>query len=121
MCNKIFITKSITNTDNVILVPNQSISVVDLGNYNRYRLIIACGVRASATLPVYIQVAEGNIPLLDKYANNIYSNQLRTRYQYCIGYGNDNSSMASTQFIVFNNLCCKCVNQVNQNTQRGEK
>ena len=63
---------------------------------------------SSYSLPIFIQTSAGNIPLLDKFANPVFSNQLRTRYKYCLGYGNKNTNYTLGQFVVFNNLCASC-------------
>ena len=79
-----------------------------LTNDFKYGLIVACGLKATNSLPVFIQTSAGNVPLLDKFANPVFSNQLKTRTKYCIGYGNQNTNYTLGQFIVFNNLCCSC-------------
>lgn len=66
------------------------------------------GEKVTASLPVFIQTSSGNIPVLCKYGNQVYSNQLRKRYRYCLGYGNKNSDYTLGQFIVFNSLDCAC-------------
>lgn len=107
MCNDtIFITKITTTATGVVLIPNRTVLKNNLGNRCKYNLIIACGLNASASLPVFIQTDQGNIPVLDKYANIVYSNQLKNRTRYCIGYGNDNVAVYSLgQFVIFNRLC----------------
>lgn len=107
MCNDtIFITKITTTSTGVVLIPNRTVLKNNLGNRCKYNLIIACGLNASASLPVFIQTDQGNIPVLDKYANIVYSNQLKNRTRYCIGYGNDNVAVYSLgQFVIFNRLC----------------
>ena len=106
--NTIIVNSATTTTTGVVLIPNRQITQTNLTNLGRYNLIIACGVRATSSLPVYIQTSAGNIPLLCKFGNQVYSNQLRRRYRYCIGYGNQNTSYTLGQFIVFNNLDCAC-------------
>lgn len=107
MCNDtIFITKITTTSTGVVLIPNRTVLKNNLGNRCKYNLIIACGLSASASLPVFIQTDQGNIPVLDKYANIVYSNQLKNRTRYCVGYGNDNVSVYELgQFVIFNRLC----------------
>lgn len=107
-CNTIYITSLTTTSTGVVLIPNRTITQTNLANTFNYNLVIACGLKATNSLPVFIQTSAGNIPLLDKYANPVYSNQLRTRTRYCIGYGNTNTNYALGQFIVRNNLCCAC-------------
>lgn len=105
-CNDIFITKIITTATGVVLIPNRTVLKNNLANRGKYDLIMACGLNASASLPVFIQTDQGNIPVLDKYANVVYSNQLKTRTRYCVGYGNDNTTVYNLgQFVIFNNLC----------------
>lgn len=107
-CNTIYITSLTTTSTGVVLNPNRTITQTNLANTFNYNLVIACGLKATNSLPVFIQTSAGNIPLLDKYANPVYSNQLRTRTRYCIGYGNTNTNYTLGQFIVRNNLCCAC-------------
>ena len=108
-CNTIFITSLTTNATGVVLIPNRQITQTNLTNGLKYSLIIACGLKATDSLPVFIQTSAGNVPLLDKFTNPVFSNQLRTRTKYCVGYGNQNTTVYSLgQFVVFNNLCCSC-------------
>ena len=108
-CNTIFITNLTTNATGVVLIPNRQITQTNLTNAFKYSLIIACGLKATDSLPVFIQTSAGNVPLLDKFANPVFSNQLRTRTKYCVGYGNRNTTVYPLgQFVVFNNLCCSC-------------
>lgn len=107
-CNTIYITSLTTTSTGVVLIPNRTITQTNLANTFNYNLVIACGLKATNSLPIFIQTSAGNIPLLDKYANPVYSNQLRTRTRYCIGYGNTNTNYTLGQFIVRNNLCCAC-------------
>jgi len=108
MCNTIYITSLVTTETGVVLIPNRVITQDNLANTDKYNLIIACGLKATDSLPIYIQTSAGNIPLLDKFANLVYSNQLKTRTRYCIGYGNQNTAYTLGQFVVFNNLCRAC-------------
>ncbi|MGN1301217.1 MAG: hypothetical protein ACI4U9_01645 [Clostridia bacterium] len=105
-CNTIYITGITTTSTGVVLIPNRQITQTNLANADKYNLIIACGLKSTNSLPVFIQTSAGNIPVLCKFGNTVYSNQLRTRYRYCIGYGNRNTNYTLGQFTVFNNLCC---------------
>lgn len=103
MSNFIYISSVTTTGTGVILVP--STPIASLYNLLTAKLVIKCGLTATANLPVYIQTTLGNIPLLDKYGNNVFAHQLRTRYAYCLGYGNENTAFTEGQFVVFNRLC----------------
>lgn len=107
MCNTMFISSVTTNTTNVILIPNQEVKT--LTNTCNYRIIIACNVEATANLPVLIQTAAGNIPVLCKYGNTLYANQLRKRTMYRIGYGNENTDYVDGQFVIQSNVCPRAV------------
>lgn len=92
-----------TGTDNVVLIPNREIKT--LTNTGNYRLIIACNIPdATANYPVFIQFGTVNVPLLCKYGNEIYANQLNRRVSYPISYGNQNSNYANGQFVITS--CC---------------
>jgi hypothetical protein len=94
---------TVTTTDTgVILVPNRAVNTVV--NACNYRLIIACNVEATANLPVFIQTTLGNIPVLCKYGNTLYANQLNKRRMYCIGYGNENTNYEDGQFVIFSRV-----------------
>jgi hypothetical protein len=108
--NTIKITSVTTGTSEVVLIPARTITQTNLTDMGRYQLIIGCGLKATSSLPVYIQTSVGNIPLLSKYANQVYANQLRTRHQYYIAFGNENSSYTNGQFVLLNNLCCLACN-----------
>ena len=112
-CNTIVVSSATTTSTGVVLIPNRTITFANLTNTGKYELVIACGVRATASLPVFIQTSSGNIPVLCKFGNQVYSNQLRKRYRYCIGYGNNNSSYTLGQFVVFNSLGCACQSTTN--------
>lgn len=103
MNNTIFINSATTSDTNVVLIPSREIKT--LVNATTYRIIIACNVEATANLPIYIQTALGDIPVLCKYANTLYSSQLRKRTMYCIGYGNGNDNYELGQFIIQSNVC----------------
>ena len=97
---------NVTTTDTgVVLIPNQSVK--NLINTENYRLIIACNVEATANLPLYIQTAIGNIPVLCKYGNQLLANQVNKRVNYPIGYGNENPNYTEGQFVI---LSCSCLN-----------
>lgn len=120
MCNTIFITSLTTTETGVVLIPNRQIPQLNLTNAFKYNLIIACGLKATNSLPVFIQTSDGNVPLLDKFANPVFSNQLRTRTKYCVGYGNKNTNYTLGQFVNFNNLCCSCDSSTTSNSSISE-
>lgn len=97
-CNTIFISSVTTTDTGVILIPNREVKT--LTNATCYKLIIACNVEATANLPVYIQTALGNIPVLCRFANTLYANQLNKRRMYRIGYGNENDNYDLGQFTI---------------------
>ena len=97
---------SVTTTGTgVILTPNREVKT--LTNATCYKLIIACNVEATANLPVYIQTALGNIPVLCRFSNTLYANQLNKRTMYRIGYGNANDNYTLGQFTMQSNVCPK--------------
>lgn len=97
---------SVTTTGTgVILIPNQEVRT--LTNATSYRLIIACNVEATENLPVFIQTALGNIPVLCRYSNTLYANQLQKRTMYRIGYGDANDNYTLGQFTMQSNVCPK--------------
>ena len=102
MCNTMYISTVTTTDTGVILVPNRAVNTVV--NASNYRLIIACNVEATANLPVFIQTTLGNIPVLCKYGNTLYANQLDKRRMYCIGYGNENTNYEDGQFVIFSRV-----------------
>lgn len=102
MCNTMYISTVTTTDTGVILVPNRAVNTVV--NASNYRLIIACNVEATANLPVFIQTTLGNIPVLCKYGNTLYANQLNKRKMYCIGYGNENTNYEDGQFVIFSRV-----------------
>ena len=103
MCNTIICSNLTMGTDQVILVPNQTIK--NVSNTGNYKLIIACNIpEATANYPVFIQVGTTNVPVLCKYGNEILANQLNKRVCYPIGYGSDNSNYTDGQFVIFS--CC---------------
>ena len=104
MNNTIIVSNVTTGTNEIVLVPNQTIKNVT--NLATYRLIIACNTpEATANYPVSIQVGENNVPLLCKYGNQVIANQLNRRIPYIIGYGNQNTGYTNGQFSVFNTRC----------------
>lgn len=120
-CNTIVVSSATTTSTGVVLIPNRTITFANLNNTGKYELVIACGVRATASLPVFIQTSSGNVPVLCKFGNQVYSNQLRKRYRYCIGYGNNNSSYTLGQFVVFNSLDCACPTTTNAVETKASK
>lgn len=105
MDNEILITKIVQTSTGVVLIPNRPIPFANLANLGNYKLRLACGLKATAVLPIYIQATNVNIPVLCKYGNTVYSNQLKTRRYYNIGYGNGNTSYANGQFVIFDAIC----------------
>lgn len=102
MCNTMYISTVTTTDTGIILVPNRPVNTVV--NASNYRLIIACNVEATANLPVFIQTTLGNIPVLCKYGNTLYANQLNKRRMYCIGYGSENTNYEDGQFVIFSRV-----------------
>lgn len=105
MNNTMYISSVTTTDTGVILIPNREVKT--LTNATCYRIIIACNVEATANLPVYIQTALGNIPVLCRYANTLYANQLSKRTMYRIGYGDANDNYTLGQFTIQCNVCPK--------------
>lgn len=106
-CNTIICSSSETTTTGIILIPNRVVKTLE--NTCNYRLIIACNINTPTNnLPVFIQTAIGNIPVLCKYGNTIYANQLNKRVNYPIGYGNENENYELGQFVI---LSCNCLNK----------
>ena len=102
-CNTILISSVSIVDGNCILIPNRTIKT--LANAETYRFVIAVNVQSAENAPVFIQVGDINIPVLCKYGNTMYANQLKTRYNYAIGYGNANANYESGQFVIFNRVC----------------
>ena len=102
MCNTIFCSNVITDTDSIVLVPNQEIKTLE--NVGCYRLVICCNAIAESNLPVYIQVGTTNIPVLCHAGNVVYANQLQKRRNYCIIYGNENPGYVDGQFVIQGNI-----------------
>lgn len=104
-CNTMVISSATTTGSGVILIPNQEVKT--LTNATCYKLIIACNVEATANLPVFIQTALGNIPVLCRFSDTLYANQLNKRTMYRIGYGNANDNYTLGQFTMQCNVCPK--------------
>lgn len=110
-CNTIICSNITTESNVVVLVPNTPIKNVE--NTGNYRLILACNIPSpTSNLPVQIQVGENNIPVLCKYGNTLYANQLNKRVNYPIGYGNANANYENGQFVI---LSCNCLNKKGSN------
>ena len=106
MDNNTMCISSVTTTDTgVILIPNREVKT--LVNATCYRMIIACNVEATANLPVFIQTAIGNIPVLCRFSDTLYANKLNKRTMYRIGYGNANDNYELGQFTMQSNVCPK--------------
>lgn len=105
MCNTIFISSATTTDTGVVLIPNREVKT--LTNATCYKMIIACNVEATSNLPVYIQTSLGNIPVLCRYSNTLYANQLKKRTMYRVGYGNANDNYTLGQFTIQCNVCPK--------------
>jgi hypothetical protein len=100
-----FISSVETTGTGVILIPNREVKI--LTNTTCYKIIIACNVEATSNLPVFIQTALGNIPVLCRFSNTLYANQLKKRTMYKIGYGNANDNYTLGQFTMQSNVCPK--------------
>ena len=105
-CNTIYVSNVEITGDTVVLIPNREIKNVE--NIANYGLVLCCGASVTQNLPVYIQTTLGNIPVLCKYGNEIYANQLNRRVRYPLGYGNQNSNYPIGQFVI---LSCNNVNK----------
>ena len=102
-CQTMYCSNVTTTETGVILVPNRAVK--NLTNAQTYGLVICNGAAATANLPVFIQTAIGNIPVLCKAGNTMYANQLDTRIRYPIIYGNGNENYTNGQFVILS-----CVN-----------
>jgi len=101
-CNTMYCSNATTSSSQVILIPNMVVKkLVDRGDYG---LIVCCGASASSNLPVFIQTELGNIPVLTKAGNTLYSSQLRTRMKYIVKYGNLNENYSNGQFVLTANV-----------------
>ena len=105
--NTIYISSVETTGTGVILIPNREIKT--LTNATCYKIIIACNVEATSNLPVYIQTSLGNVPVLCRFSNTLYANQIKKRTMYRIGYGNANDNYTIGQFTMQSNVCPKSV------------
>lgn len=104
MNNNTMCISSVTTTDTgVILIPNREVRT--LNNATCYKIIIACNVEATTNEPVFIQTVLGNIPVLCRFSNTLYANQLNKRTMYRIGYGNENDNYPLGQFTMQSNVC----------------
>lgn len=115
-CNDTIICSSLNTTETeVVLVPNRTIN--NLTNLSNYRLICACNIpKATANLPVFIQTSLGNIPVLCKYGNTVYANQINTRVNYPILYGDGNENYTLGQFVI---ASCSCLNKKSTTEEAG--
>lgn len=101
-CNTMYCSNATTSSTQVILVPNMTVKkLVNGGNYG---LVLCCGANATANLPVFIQTELGNIPVLCKAGNTLYSSQLNTRMKYILKYGNLNENYTNGQFVLTANV-----------------
>lgn len=106
LCNTIVCSNVNTTSTEVVLIPNQTIK--NLTNTGNYRLVLACNIpNVTSNLPIQIQVGENNIPVLCKYGNTLYANQINKRVNYPLGYGSENENYENGQFIILN---CDCLN-----------
>ena len=112
--NTMYISSVTTTGTGVILIPNREVK--NLVNTTCYRLIIACNVEATSNLPVFIQTAIGNIPIICEYGNTVYSSQLRKRTMYRVGYGNANDNYTEGQFVMHSSVCPKSTTVETQTT-----
>ena len=102
---RIIVSTSQTTGTGVILIPNCTITPTNLGEY---RLIIACNINTpTANLPLFIQTSVGNVPVLCKFGNTLYANQVNKRVNYPLIYGNQNVNYTEGQFII---PSCACIN-----------
>lgn len=104
-CNTIYCSNATTTSTGVVLIPNRTIR--NLENTKNYGLVLCCGANATSNLPVFIQTGIGNIPVLCRYGNTLYANQLNRRVRYPIGYGNQNDNYENGQFVI---TSCSCIN-----------
>lgn len=105
MNNTMCISSVNTTTTEVVLIPNREVKT--LTNATCYNLIIACNVDATENLPVFIQTALGDIPVLCRFSNTLYANQLQKRTMYRVGYGDANDNYTLGQFTMQSNVCPK--------------
>lgn len=105
MNNTIYCSSVTMTSTNVVLVPNREVK--NLTNRGSYKLIICSNAIATSNLPVLIQTAIGDIPVLCKAGNTIYASQLQKRYCYCIMYGNENENYPEGQIVIQNKVNAK--------------
>lgn len=102
-CNKLIhkVTSATTDGTNVILSFSTPINVVDTQPFS----FVICTSLPSTTAPqqVFITVNGTNVPLLNAFANAVYSNEIRKRKLY-IGY----FGSQTTPHIIAHNLG-KCI------------
>ena len=103
--NTMYISSAVPTATSIVLVPNREVKV--LTNATCYRMIIACNVEATSNLPVFIRTALGDIPVLCRFSNTLYANQIKKRTMYRIGYGDANDNYALGQFTMQSNVCPK--------------
>lgn len=115
-CNTIVCSNANTSGTEVVLIPNKTIK--NLENTRNYGLVIGTNAVANSNLPVFIQTGIGNIPVLCKYGNTLYANQLNKRVRYPIGYGNQNSNYEIGQFVI---TSCTNLNQKSTTTNSETK
>jgi hypothetical protein len=101
-CRTIYCSSATTTDTGVVLIPNREVK--NVVNTETYGLVICCNAAATANLPVYIQTAIGNIPVLCKAGNTMYANQLNKRVRYPIIYGNQNDNYEDGQFVVLSGV-----------------
>lgn len=102
---RVICSTSITTSTGVVLVPNESITPTNL---SEYRFIIACNINTpTANEPLFIQTTLGNVPVLCKFGNTLYANQVNKRVNYPLIYGNMNENYTLGQFII---PSCNCIN-----------
>lgn len=101
----IIVSKTETTGTGVVLIPNISVTPANL---SEYRLILACNINTpTANLPLYIQTTAGNVPVLCKFANTLYANQVNKRVSYPLIYGDQNDLYELGQFVI---PSCSCIN-----------
>ena len=105
MNNTIYCSSVTMTPTNAVLVPNREVK--NLTNRGSYRLVICSNAIATSNLPVLIQTAIGDIPVLCKAGNTIYASQLQKRYNYCIMYGDENDNYTEGQIVIQNKVNAK--------------
>ena len=102
-CNTIYVSNATTGDTSITLIPNRAIKTLE--NTGSYRLVICSNAGVTGNLPVTIQVNGVEIPVLCKAGNIVYSSQLRTRVNYSIMYGDQNTGYTNGQFVIQNRIC----------------